>query len=253
MAGKTELEAEGRPASAAGGEAGAKPTPTGGSAGGAPEQTVAGGSELTPEIQQIVEQRIAEAAAKHERDIAKLKSAYDKKLSEAAKAERARREAEIQQALQIRETDPETAVNILAGHVAQMTAAEQAQHADAQIAEWRERVLAEMGLDAGDEEVQALVQRLGPATSQEYGYSLLGEAGKLASQRAKAAEKKADDLMAELPKLVEEQVKKALAAGGLAPDLSGPSGGGGKDEWRNLSATELLRRSTAEAKRTMKK
>jgi hypothetical protein len=251
MADKTELDAEGRPAGSAGGGA-ASPTPSGGAE--TPGATVAGGSELAPEIQAIVEAKLKETAAKYESDIAKLKSGYDKKLAAVEKAKADRRQAEIQQALQLKGVDPEAAVNVLAGHLAELTAAEQAQAGAAQVDEWRERVLTEMGLDPADEEVVELVRGLGPATSQDYGYSLLGEAGKLATARAKKAEAKAEELTKSLPELVAAEVKRALVEGGFSPDLAGPTGGSsGTNKWRDQPGPVLVAKALERERAQLKK
>lgn len=207
----------------------------------APEQT------LAPEVQAAVDAAVAKTREEYEKvHIAKLKSGYDRRIAELQKQAEMGRQAKIQQAEMLESSgDTTAALRILKGAVAESYGQQEQEARAAQVWDWTSQRLAEFGLDAEkDEDVQATVKELDPL-DPNFGYAFYYETGKLLKKRADDARKEAKTAISTVPEVVKAEVKKALAAGGLDPDLGTPSKGG-EDELMKLPASrriaEILKR-----------
>jgi len=234
-------------------------TPTGGAPAVAPETPAAAPAipapeqPLSPEVQAAVDKAVAATREEYEKvHIAKLKSKYDKQIATLQKQAEAGRQAKIQQAEALEKSgDAEGALNLLKGAVAESYGAAEMETRVGQARDWATTMLGELGLDPDqDKEVAGVMEQLDPL-DPNFGYAFYYETSKLLKERAEKARKEAKAAISTVPEVVKAEVKKALAAGGLDPDLGTPSKGS-EDELMKLPPSrriaEILRRERQQGK-----
>jgi len=214
----------------------------------APEQA------LAPEVKALIDAAVSRVKDEYEKvHIPALKSKLDKRIAKLTQQADVGRQARIQQAEALEsQGDAEGALKLLKGAVAESYSQQETETRVGQARDWAMTMLEEFGLDADkDEEVQGVLEQLDPL-DPNFGYAFYHETGKLLKARADKASKEAKAVLGTVPDIVKAEVKKALAAGGLEPDLGTPQGAGPNDDLMKLPPTrriaEILRRERQQGK-----
>ena len=147
--------------------------------------------------------------------------------------------------------DAEGALRLLKGAVAESYGAAEMETRVSQARDWAMQMLDDVGLNPEkDEEVAGVMEQLDPL-DPNFGYAFYYQTAKLLAKRAETARKEAKAVATASPELIRQEVKKALAAGGLDPDLGTPGGRSEDDLMKlppNRRIAEILRRERQQGK-----
>lgn len=231
-------------------DAGTGAAPTAEPAAGASTEAATSGEATTeagkaPEDTKAqIEAAVQEAVGKYEgKDghLARLRSSKDKEIAALKKQLRQRQESNVEQAKALIESgDTQQAAQILlsqAEEQAQRIAQEGASH---ELLEWRDRVLADLGVDLeGDEDAAQFAQEWGERLLDDpqmtYDYQQAAAQFQLKRERDenKATKKRLADLEGGMEEAISAAVTRALVGQGIIPDPT-PEGGqpSGNEDWR---------------------
>lgn len=195
--------------------------PVSGEGAGGPEGAAEGSTgetALTPELEALVEARVQGVREEYEGaggHLARLKSAKDKEIA-AVQARLAQRDEQVlAEAMQLAETDPQRAVQMMAQQQQQLMQRGQRERAVAELSQWAERVANDLGVDLDTDEeaakaLGALLER-GP----DYAHEFQQVVAKQVAARADKAEKKFAKLEESLPGLIDRTLEAKLAEAGV--------------------------------------
>lgn len=220
--------------------------------------------ELSGDIKAMIEAEVARVRQEYESaggKIAQIQSKKDKEVAELKRQLRQQREAEYKEAMGYLEGgDYESAAQILAQQVQQLTGSAMQEGQRAEMAGWIQTIMADLGADVeGDEEAATFatewLDRVVGDPNLAWDFQQAAAKRQIAAQQ-KAAEAAAQELKKvqdALPALIKAQVTRVLADAGIAPEPSGEGGGSTQDEWRNLPAGQLINRGLAQRRPIQRK
>jgi ElaB/YqjD/DUF883 family membrane-anchored ribosome-binding protein len=221
--------------------------------------------ELPAEYKSLVEAEIAKVRQEYDAPggkIAKIQSAYDKRVAEAQRQLDQARQRELQRAAQLYETDPSEAARIA---LEQANSYAMQAGMEGRKQEWQNWVQSEYekrGFDLGgdqaiaDEAVQtadylynvALQDaQMGTNQSQQVALAIKDGLADRALERSKKEVEAARKEVAQLPELVKREVARALHGDGYLPEATSP-GGSRVEKLADLSEHELLKRAIAKGR-----
>ncbi len=240
----------------AGAETGAAPAGAGAPPPATPEGQAVTPPAVSPDIQALVEEAVKKVRTEYEGKgghVAKLKSEYDKKIADLKRQVEKKRAEEYQEAMGLLEQgDHEQAARVLADQVAQLTEEQQNQDREAQVADWVERIMGDLGYDLQDEAAAAqATEWLGRLQAQpDLTYDFVMETSKARieaeKKAAEAATKEVAALKEAIPQLVRAEVAKALTGAGLTPQPTGEGGAPSSgDDWRKWDTGRLIKEGLA--------
>jgi len=174
------------------------------------------GSGLTPELEALVEARMQALREEYEgKDghLARLKSAKDREIAQVRARLAERDEQDLQEAMQLAESDPRRAAQMMAQQNQQLMQRQQRERAVAELSQWAERVASDLGvdLDTDEEAAKALGVLLehGPDYTHEFQQAMGRRAGVQRDEAMKALQKMEESLAARIDRALEAKLAEA--------------------------------------------